>query len=89
MTDSPTAETNLDPLAIFGRMVLEQSRESFGDVDGGWIQDTAIKCGLLAEVEVTEACGDNCQCAEWDGFPQKCLRLTDAAKAVTVTEKTL
>lgn len=83
------SNTSLDRLAIFGRMVLEQSRESFGDVDGGWIQDKAIECGLLQEVPVTASCGDDCRCAEWDDFPQRCLRLTDAAKAVTVTEKTL
>lgn len=75
-----------DRLAIYGRMVLEESRESLGDLDGGWLQDKAIECGLLEEATVSAPCGENCRCAEYGDFPQRCLRLTDAGNAVTVTE---
>jgi len=83
-----------DQLAIFGRMVLEEFRESYSDLDGGWLQDTAVKCGLLTPVEVTpenicrkpsdmgQEYGGNCECEIGD----MCYRLTDAAKAVTVTD---
>jgi hypothetical protein len=76
----------IDKLAIFGRMVLEESRDLLSDIDGGWMQDTAVKCGLLQPVEVEESCGDNCRCGEFTGFPTTCYRLTDAARAVTVIE---
>ncbi len=68
MTDKSAA------FAELGRWVLSEHREYLGDVDGGTIQDKAIELGLLVEVEVTEPCGDDCYCAEWDDFPQKCLR---------------
>jgi hypothetical protein len=82
-----------DQLAIFGRMVLAEFRESYSDLDGGWLQDTAVKCGLLTPVEVTpenicRKASDMgqieddlyCECEIGD----TCYRLTEAAKAVTV-----
>jgi hypothetical protein len=85
---NPPKEANLDALAIFGRMVLEEFREAYGDLDGGWLQDTAVKCGLLTPIEVTAEtiCRkpsdlvSNCNCELGD----TCYRLTDAAKAVSV-----
>lgn len=57
----------LRPLATFGRAVLTQHRNGGepGDCDGGWLQDTAIAAGLLAEVAVAspceaEGCGGSC-----------------------------
>jgi hypothetical protein len=47
-----------------------------GDVDGGFLQDAALACGLLTPVTATEPCGENCQCAEFDDFPQTCYRKT-------------
>lgn len=39
------------------------------------IQELAEQHGLLAQVTVTESCGDNCECAEF-GFPTECYRKT-------------
>lgn len=61
-------------LEQFGLAVLEESRDSLADLDGGWIQDKAEKLGLLVRVTVTEPCGDDCRCAEYDDFPMECLR---------------
>lgn len=72
----------LRPFARYGAKVIEAHRDEIGDIDGGSLQEMAIECGLLHEVEVTEPCDpESCRCAEWDDFPQKCLRYTEAAKA--------
>lgn len=73
-----TSEINLK-FAAFGRWILTQHRgnlNDIGDLDGGEIQDAAIRFGLLHEVEVTEPCSEDCcNCAEYyDEFPAKCLR---------------
>lgn len=61
--------------AMFGLCVLEDARENLGsDVGGDDIQDWAIAHGLLTPVHVTEPCGEDCTCEEWDDFPQECLR---------------
>lgn len=64
----------LTPLERFGLAVLEESRNEIGDVDGGWLQEEAVKLGLLVSVHVTEPCGEGCRCAEYGDFPQDCLR---------------
>ena len=46
-----------------------------GDLDGGSRQDIALKHGVLTETIVTESCGENCWCAEYDDFPQSCYRI--------------
>lgn len=61
--------------AEYGRRVLEAHRDEIGDIDGGWLQDVAIECGLLHEVDVSEPCGEVCNCLEYGEFPGKCLRL--------------
>lgn len=72
----------LEPLARFGAMVLDEARDALGDLGGDWLQDTAVECGLLEAVEVTEPCDpETCRCAEY-GFPTQCYRRTDAAKAM-------
>jgi hypothetical protein len=77
-------------LARFGLAVLEEARIDLGDVDGGWLQDKALELGALHKVPVTEPCNDPmnelsvCRCAEWDDFPQDCIRdspVTDAVRA--------
>lgn len=65
---SPTA------LEKFALACLAESRVDFGDLDGGWIQDAAEALGLLVRVQVTEPCGENCNCAECGDFPMDCLR---------------
>mgnify|MGYP001572092811 CR=1 FL=1 len=69
MTDLPGSR----PLKEFARRVLD--RHDVGDVDGGAIQDWGLELGLLVKVQVTEPCGEECSCAEWDDFPQECIRL--------------
>lgn len=56
-----------------------------GDVDGGTLQDLAVKHGVIVPVPVKEACGEVCSCAEYDDFPQDCYRL-EALVATTLTE---
>lgn len=63
------------PLERYGLAVLGAHRQEIGDLDGAFLQETAQACGLLEGVEVAEACGEECRCAEYDGFPQVCLRL--------------
>lgn len=69
----------MTPWAKMGAWALETSRDEMGDLDGGEIQDAALAFGLLHEVEVSESCCDECRCAEYDDFPQTCIRMTDAA----------
>jgi hypothetical protein len=78
----PSPKHELEALrafARFGAWALREHRLELGDLDGGSIQDEAIVLGLLHHVPATERCGENCFCAEWDDFPQDCLRLTPAA----------
>ena len=66
----------LHKLAAYGLACFEASRESFADLDGAWLQDEAVRLGVLEEVRVTEPCGENCACVEYDDFPQDCYRMT-------------
>ena len=70
---SPVDEKLID----FARWVIREHRESLSDIDGGSIQDKLMELGLLAEVTVTEPCGENCACVEYGDFPQTCLKITD------------
>jgi hypothetical protein len=70
VNDSP----NRSALELFGLWCIEEMRGGF-DVDGGSAQDKAEELCLLIRVTATEACGENCRCAEYDDFPQECLRL--------------
>lgn len=64
-------------LAEFGAWCLARQREDFADLDGWEIQEEAEAMGLLVRVPVTEACGDDCACAESGEFPTQCLRPTE------------
>lgn len=57
-------------LARFGALCLREHRENMSDLDGGWIQETAIACGALEAREVKEPCGEGCECPS---FPTECL----------------
>lgn len=67
------------------RLVLAIFDEDRGDIDGGWLQDKAVECGVLIEVQATERCigpdEGNCACAEYGDFPMTCYRLNDALAA--------
>ncbi len=43
-----------------------------GDVDGAEIQEIALRHNLLKEKNVTEACCDECLCAEVGNIPGVC-----------------
>jgi hypothetical protein len=77
---SPPEAEGPSPLELFAMEVIDNSREYMGDVDGGWIQDRAAALGILVETPVTEACGEECQCAEF-GFPSECYRYSAAVQA--------
>jgi len=65
-----------DAYAIVVAACLRDSRiREIGDWDGGAIQDTLTKAGILAETPVTESCGEDCRCVEYD-FPATCYRVT-------------
>lgn len=36
-----------------------------GDIEGGEVQDLAVKHGLLKETMQYEPCGENCDCSEY------------------------
>lgn len=42
------------------------------DADGADIQSCALKYGLLRSETKTEACGENCACADVGDFPLEC-----------------
>jgi hypothetical protein len=75
---SPVFEKLID----FARWVIMEHRQDCADIDGGSIQDKLVEFGLLAEVTVTEPCGENCACVEYGDFPQTCLRVIDGVLPV-------
>lgn len=90
-TSQPESSQDPSPLGVetitgavrFAAGVLRQTRgdspDMIGDVDGGWLQDYALECGLLTRVDVTESCGEGCSC---DGELDYCYRLSEAGKAL-------
>ena len=59
----------------FANEMIALSKDS-DFIDGGDIQNAAIRCGLLKEVMATEPCGEKCACAEYDDWPMECYRKT-------------
>jgi hypothetical protein len=53
----------------FALDILTQSRDHLGcDIDGGTLQESAARHGLLIEVQAQAPCGEACQCAEFNGL---------------------
>lgn len=78
-----TQDNGIAALAKFGLAVLLESREEYGDLDGGWLQDIATECGCLEKVTVTEPCNNgNCACAEDNDFPGECYRYPHSIQLV-------
>ena len=69
-------------LIRFACMTLGAHREECTDLDGAFLQETAEACGLLERIPVIEPCGEFCFCAEWDNFPQECLRIKPEVLAI-------
>lgn len=55
-------QTELERLRAFAQDVMKCWPE--GDVDGGYLQELAIRHGLLTPTRVNEPCGEGCRCAE-------------------------
>jgi hypothetical protein len=69
-----------DALRSFSQWCLEDWPD-VGGWDGFDVQETAVRCGLLAPHTVTEPCGEMCNCVEYhgsDGFADGviCYRTT-------------
>ncbi len=79
--------TQLLPAVKFAAAVFQEHRDELADVDGGWLQEKMAECGLLKEFTATEPCREGCRCAEWDSFPQPCMRNTDATDAMLAEAK--
>lgn len=76
------ANARIEKLEGARRLVTVIFAEDRGDIDGGWLQDKAVKHGVLIEVEATERCVDpdegSCACAEFGDFPMTCYRVNPA-----------
>lgn len=60
-------------LATFGALVIDAHRNPDPvDIDGGTLEDLAVRAGVLEKRHVTEACGEGCTCAEVDALPGEC-----------------
>ncbi|QQP96462.1 hypothetical protein [Lysobacter enzymogenes] len=73
-----------DAAAKFGAFaveILNLDADWIGDVDGGMLQDAAVKHGLLDPVEVAEPCGEGCNCSAYGEFPHECFRPTPIMQA--------
>lgn len=88
MNSSSEGKSVLSPIEQFACEMIDQHRNDGypGDVDGGWMQDRMIALGMLKITEVTEPCSEtDCVCAETDGIPGECYRLTpDMLKLLSV-----
>lgn len=76
----------MSALAKFGALVFDEHRAELGNLDGGWLEETALKCRLLESVTVVQSCGEYCRCADYDEFPQMCLQKTQFARALDVSD---
>ena len=67
-----------------------------GDVDGDFLQQTAVECGLLQVVQTAKRCGEHCTCAEMvaaDEWPVECYcrtalgqKAVDAARTPPIAQ---
>lgn len=64
-------------LIEFVRWAITKSAFEGCDLDGGDVQDEAVRLGLLRQVRATEPCGEVCACFD---FPQTCHRFADFMK---------
>lgn len=80
--------THEEKLRAFAREMLHEWW-SVSEFDGGDLQETALRHGLLEPVTVTEACGEHCGCAEMgNDFPTTCYRMTDVLTYSAVETRT-
>ena len=71
----------VEQLATFGAKVLLEfhNHGSRGDVDGGWLQDTAVDSGVMYRTERKIPCCDLCNCRGYltDGDWSECVPITN------------
>ena len=65
-------------LRQFVGAIIERDDGAPYNWDGGDIQELEVSCGLLVPVEVSESCGDECNCYD---FPVTCYRESPLALA--------
>ena len=81
------------PLAHFGALVFESFfglGGDVGDLDGGDLQELAVKAGLLAPhtIETNAGCGECCNCVDnGSGAGDICYRLTIPRTAIDAVRK--
>lgn len=72
----------VNQLRAFAQAIMESW--PIGDVDGGHLQDMAVKHGLLVKTTQNKpCCEEGCTCAEYlapDEFPTECYRHTNLLK---------
>lgn len=61
-------------IRAFTQWVINESRDCL-DLNGGDLQEAAVRCGVLIEHEVYESCGEGCVCDEVGDWPLYCYRL--------------
>jgi hypothetical protein len=80
-------EPLIDKLRAFAQDILEGWPE-VPQWDGLDLQEIATKHGLLESKTVTEACGEGCNCVEYDDFPMQCFRPSKLLKGDTSAAET-
>jgi hypothetical protein len=79
--------SDIDKLRAFAQDILEGWPE-VPQWDGLDLQEIATKHGLLESKTVTEACGEGCNCVEYDDFPMQCFRPSKLLKGDTSAAET-
>lgn len=76
-----------DALARFAAKALDALRgvNIGNDWDGGDAQTAMLACGLIESFAATEACGEDCACADVHGFPCRCYRLSALGQSARQT----
>ena len=82
MSKSEMVSAPVGLVAFAFAVIHEFCQERGTALDGGWLQEQALKFGVIQPVPVTEPCGENCICAEVDDFPMDCLRIAPEIDAL-------
>lgn len=73
----------VEQLATFGARVLMQHHGDGerGDVDGGWLQETAVESGVMTKETKTVPCGERCPCGDFvdHGETTECVPISNFA----------
>lgn len=79
--DTPIDVHNSAPLVAFALAVLKQwhGDGERGDIDGAWLQETALAAGVCRKEIRATPCGERCACAEFSGHGEalECIPIVD------------